>query len=218
MGKACEAFATPVTGGNVSFYNQSSDEGPVFPTPTIGMLGILEDKNNAMTLAFQKAGDLIYMIGDAQNDIASSEYLYSFHNVKLSPAPHFNLEEEVKLQDAIREVIAQKLVQSAHDVADGGLYIALLESGMPKELGFDIETDKNFRKDAYLFGESQSRVVVSVSPEQQAAFEQALQNKGVNFTNLGKVTAHDCHIDGELFHAVTVAKKHYDTALEQILD
>ncbi|MHC2993028.1 phosphoribosylformylglycinamidine synthase [Pontibacter sp. HJ8] len=218
MSKACTALGTPVTGGNVSFYNQSSDEGPVFPTPTIGMLGILEDKNNKMTLAFQKAGDLIYLVGDAQNDIASSEYLYSFHNVKLSPAPHFILEEEVKLQDAIREVIAQRLVQSAHDVADGGLYIALLEAGMPNELGFDVETDKNFRKDAYLFGESQSRVVVSVSPEQQAAFEQALQNKGVNFTNLGKVTAHDCHIDGELFHAVTVAKKHYDTALEQILD
>jgi phosphoribosylformylglycinamidine synthase subunit PurL len=103
-------------------------------------------------------------------------------------------------------------------VADGGLYITLLESGMPNELGFDIETDKNFRKDAYLFGESQSRVVVSVYGEQEAAFENALQNKDVNFTKLGKVTSHDCHIDGELFHAVTVAKKHYDTALEQILD
>jgi phosphoribosylformylglycinamidine synthase len=218
MKKACEALGTPVTGGNVSFYNQSSDEGPVFPTPTIGMLGIMEKKENKMTLAFQNAGDAIYMIGDAQNDIASSEYLYSYHNVKLSPAPHFNLEHELKVQAATREVIENKLIRSAHDVADGGLYITLLESAMPNELGFDIETDKNFRKDAYLFGESQSRIVVSVAPEQQADFEKSLQNNGVNFTELGKVTAHDCHIDGDLFGGITVAKKHYDTALEQILD
>jgi phosphoribosylformylglycinamidine synthase subunit PurL len=182
------------------------------------MLGLLEDKNNKMTLAFQNAGDAIYMIGNAQNDIASSEYLYSYHNVKLFPAPYFNMDEELKLHDAVKEVIAGKLINSAHDVADGGLYIALLESAMPRELGFDIETDKNFRKDAYLFGEAQGRVVVSVSPEKQAEFEKALQNKGVNFTQLGKVTGHDCHIDGELFGGITVAKKHYDTALEQILD
>ena len=122
------------------------------------------------------------------------------------------------LQAAVKELIEQKLVKSAHDVADGGLYIALLESAMPNELGFDIGTDKNFRKDAYLFGESQSRVVVSVAPEQQAAFEKSLQNNGVIFTNLGKVSAHECHIDGELFHGISAAKKHYDTALEQILD
>lgn len=218
MGKACTAFGTPVTGGNVSFYNQSSDEGPVFPTPTIGMLGILEDKNNAMTLAFQNAGDAIYLVGEAKNDIASSEYLYSYHNVKLSPAPYFDMDAELQLQDAVKEVIAGKLINSAHDVADGGLYIALLESAMPKELGFDIETDKNFRKDAYLFGESQSRVVVSVSAGKQEEFEKALQNKGVIFTKLGQVTTHDCHIDGDLFGGITVAKKHYDTALELILD
>lgn len=218
MSKACKAFGTPVTGGNVSFYNQSSDEGPIFPTPTIGMLGILENKDNKMTLAFQNAGDLIYLIGEAQNDIASSEYMYSYHKVKLSPAPCFNMDEELKLHAAVKELIGQKLIKSAHGVADGGLYIALLESAMPKELGFDIDTDKNFRKDAYLFGESQGRVEVSVAPEQQMEFEKALQNKDVNFTKLGKVTAHDCHIDGDLFGGITVAKKHYDTALEQILD
>jgi phosphoribosylformylglycinamidine synthase subunit PurL len=158
-----------------------------------------------------------YMNGELAAEIPA-EYLYPYHNVKLTPAPYFNMDEELKLQTALKEVIEQKLVKSAHDVADGGLYIALLESAMPKELGFDIRTDKNFRKDAYLFGERQSRVVVSVSAAQQAAFESALQNKGVNFTKLGTVTAHDCHIDGELFGGITVAKKHYDTALEQILD
>ena len=89
---------------------------------------------------------------------------------------------------------------------------------MPNNLGIDIETDKNFRKDAFLFGEAQSCVVVSVSAEKQAEFKQTLQNKDVNLTQLGKATGHDCHIDGDLFHGITVAKKHYDTALEQILD
>ncbi|MHA6248962.1 AIR synthase-related protein [Pontibacter sp. CAU 1760] len=138
--------------------------------------------------------------------------------MKLSPAPYFNLDEELKLHAAVKEVIEQKLINSAHDVADGGLYITLLEAAMPKELGFDIETDKNFRKDAFLFGESQSRVVVYVAPEKQADFEKSLQNKGVNFTKLGALTGYDCHIDSELFSGITVAKKHYDTALEQILD
>jgi len=218
MKKACEKFATPVTGGNVSFYNQSSDEGPVFPTPTIGMLGLLDNKENAMTLAFQRANDLIYLVGKAENDINSSEYLYSYCGVKLSPAPAFNLDTEFQLQQSIKHLIKEKLVQSAHDVADGGLYIALLESAMPHHLGFAIETDAAFRKDAYLFGESQSRVVVSVSLAKQAAFESALTSAQVPFTALGQVTAGTCTIDGEDFKSITEIKPLYDTSLEKIMN
>lgn len=100
------------------------------------------------------------------------------------------------------------VLYSARDVADGSLYVALLESAIPKELGSDIEIVNNFRNDGYLFGKSQSCRMVSVSPEQQAAFEQALKNKSVNFTQLDKATVHECHIDGDLLLAVTVAKKH----------
>jgi len=218
MKKACEKFETPVTGGNVSFYNQSSDEGPVYPTPTIGMLGLLEKKDNAMTLAFQKEGDLIYLVGKAENDISSSEYLYSYCGVKLSPAPAFDLEDEYQVQQSIKQLIAGKLIQSAHDVADGGLYIALLESAMPKNLGFAIKTDAAFRKDAYLFGESQSRVVVSVSAEKQQALEATLTNMQVPFTALGQVTTGVCSIDEEIFHPVVEIKPLYDTALEKIMN
>ena len=91
MSAACLKFKTPVTGGNVSFYNQSSYEGPVFPTPTIGMIGVLEDKTLQTTLNFKTAGDVIYLVGESKNDISSSEYLYSFHKVKNTPAPYFNL-------------------------------------------------------------------------------------------------------------------------------
>ncbi|WP_299703985.1 hypothetical protein [uncultured Pontibacter sp.] len=97
---------------------------------------------------------------------------------------------------------------SAPGMADGGLYITSLESAIPEELDLGIRTDRNFRKDAFLFAESQSRVTASVSLEQQAAFEQAMQNKGVNFTQLGMKTSHDHHIDGLLYYAATVVKKY----------
>ena len=125
MGAACKKFGTPVTGGNVSFYNQSSYEGPIFPTPTIGMLGVL-DKKNRMTLDFKQEGDLIYVIGEMRDDMACSEYLYSFHKVKLSPAPFFELDEEFKVQQAVSAIIKKGLIRSAHDCSDGGLFITCL--------------------------------------------------------------------------------------------
>jgi phosphoribosylformylglycinamidine synthase II len=218
MKKACEKLGTPVTGGNVSFYNQSSDEGPVFPTPTIGMLGLVENKANVMSLDFKQEGDLIYLIGLPANCLNSSEYLYSWHKVKLSPAPAFDLEKEYQLQALTKELISEKLIESAHDVSDGGLYITLLESAMPGNLGFDVVTDPAFRKDAYLFGESQSRIVVSVSLEKQEAFETLLNENNLLAKQLGQVTAGACVIDGERFHEIKEIKRLYDTALERLLD
>ena len=217
MKKACEKFGTPVTGGNVSFYNQSSDEGPVFPTPTIGMLGLLENKENAMTLAFQAAGDLIYLVGQSKNDLNSSEYLYSYRQVKLSPSPAFDLDEEYTLQAAVKALIQNRLIQSAHDVADGGLYIALVESALPNELGFAVTTNDSFRKDAYLFGESQSRVVVSVKAAQKAAFETLLAGQNIPFEELGTVQQGTCRLNGEDLHNIGQIKNLYDTALEKIM-
>jgi phosphoribosylformylglycinamidine (FGAM) synthase-like enzyme len=95
MGKACEAFGTPVTGGNVSFYNQSTDGGAVFPTPTIGMLGVLENKYHSMSLDFKNDGDKIYLIGEMREDISSSEYLVNFFDITQSTTPYFDLEEEL---------------------------------------------------------------------------------------------------------------------------
>jgi phosphoribosylformylglycinamidine synthase len=125
MGEACRKFDTPVTGGNVSFYNQSADDGPVFPTPTIGMLGVIDHIDNRMTLDFKNAGDLIYLVGESRNDIGSSEYLFGIREIKYSPAPYFDLDEEFNVQKAVSALIAQRLVESAHDVSDGGLFTAL---------------------------------------------------------------------------------------------
>jgi len=205
MKKACEKFKTPVTGGNVSFYNQSTQNGkdvPVFPTPTIGMMGIVNDKQHVTTLAFQQEGDAIYLIGKSVDDISSSEYLYSFCGVKHSPAPYFDLDEEYELQQALKELISRGQIHSAHDCADGGLFISLLESAMPKDLGFEVTTDDRIRKDAFLFGEAQSRVVISVNESQQAQVEEALQQRHVPFFKLGKVGGKHMRIDGEDFGTV----------------
>ncbi|MCC7231439.1 MAG: phosphoribosylformylglycinamidine synthase subunit PurL [Bacteroidia bacterium] len=218
MGKACRKFQTPVTGGNVSFYNQSTDEGPVFPTPTIGMLGVLNDKSEKMTMDFKEPDDTIFLIGETVNDINSSEYLYSWHKVKNSPAPFFDLEKEFRVHQLLKDLISRKLIRSAHDVSDGGLFIALAESGMVRGLGFSIETDFDCRADAFLFGEAQGRIVVSVHPGALDAFVNFLAESNVEFSNLGTVTGGEILIDDQTFGMIADAKLRYDTAIGNLMD
>jgi len=217
MKKACLAFETPVTGGNVSFYNQSSDEGPVFPTPTIGMLGILEDPSMKMTLDFKQEGDLIYLIGQAVNDIASSEYVYSYKKIKATPAPLFNLETEQKVQKSIAGLIGARLIQSAHDVSDGGLLITLAESSFPRKLGFSVQGDAHIRRDAFWFGEAQSRVMVSVDAQNKATFESFLNQNNQVFSLIGEVAGKDMKVDGQVVSTLQGAFDSYHSALETAL-
>lgn len=215
MTDACNKLGTPVTGGNVSFYNQSSDDGPVYPTPTIGMVGVLDDINQKMTMFFREAGDWIYLLGTAREDIACSEYLHQVCGVKYSPAPYFDLEEESQLQERLISLIRERRIASAHDISEGGLFITLLESSFQQGLGFSITTDSSIRKDAFLFGESQSRVVVSVSPEQRASFEAAAE--GFPCSLLGRVSAGRIEIDGGDWGTVESWKQDYDTAISRLL-
>ena len=217
MGDACRKFSTPVTGGNVSFYNQNPD-GPVYPTPTIGMVGVLDNFEDRMTLDFKSVGDVILLIGKQQNDIASSEYLHKLKKVTHSPAPHFNLDEEFNLQQAVAGVIKNRQVQSVHDISEGGLAITLLESSFNRGLGFDVTADEaGIRKDAFWFGEAQSRVVVSTTEANLAALEAALNAAGVSYTRLGTVTAGEIRVNGENWGTVKEWKEKYDTAIEKVL-
>ncbi len=221
MGRACVKFGTPVTGGNVSFYNQSTVGGKdesVFPTPTIGMLGILDNKNHHTTMAFKEKGHMIYLIGRSHNDIASSEYLYSFHGIKNSPAPYFNLEEECNVQKTLLELISKNLVQSANDVSDGGLFIALLESAIPRQLGFDITTDAEIRTDAFLFGEAQGRIVVTVSPSRETQFIDLMMANKIPFTTLGHVTKSEVRIDDISFGFISDLKREYENAFSSMME
>lgn len=221
MKEACEAFGTPVTGGNVSFYNQSTIGGAeraVLPTPVIGMLGVLEDSSRRMGLSFQHKGDMIYLLGESKDDISSSEYLVNCCGIKRSPAPYFNLSEECALQTVVGELIARELIESAHDVSLGGLFVTLLESSMQHELGFDITSDAEYRLDAFLFGEAQGRVVVSVSAEKESPFLDLMMERNVPMHALGHVTKSEMRVDDVSFGFVHDYKQLYNDALGKILD
>ena len=217
MGDACRKFNTPVTGGNVSFYNQNPD-GPVYPTPTIGMVGIVDDVNAKMTLDFKNEGDLIILVGTPHNDIASSEYLHKLKKVEFSPAPHFDLDEEFTVQQFIASLIKEKKIKSAHDISEGGLAITLLESGFNRNLGFSVQANTTIRKDAFWFGEAQSRVVVSCSADQLNTLETAAQKAGISITVLGKVTSGNIEVNGESWGSIEAWKNLYDTAIEKLIN
>ncbi len=216
MGDACRKFNTPVTGGNVSFYNQNP-EGPVYPTPTIGMVGILDDFANRMTLDFKSEGDVILLIGKQQNDIGSSEYLHKLKQVEYSPAPYFNLDEELAVQQLVTTLIKEKQVQSAHDISEGGLAITLLESGFNRNLGFSVSAQSSLRKDAYWFGEAQGRVVVSCTAAQADRVMQLAKDAGIEVNRLGTVTSGSIEVNGENWGTIDGWKEKYDTAIEKML-
>ena len=214
MGEACRKFDTPVTGGNVSFYNQNPD-GPVYPTPTIGMVGLLDDINEKMTMDFKEEGDVLYLLGVSTNDMGCSQYLSKICGIEFSPAPHFELEEEHRLQQKVAELIAKKMIQSAHDVSEGGLFVTLCESGFNNELGFSIITNSTIRKDAFLFGEGQNRVLVSVALDNVQAVEALL--KDFPFEKTGVVTSGEIVVDGDFWGTIDWWKEKYDSAIENFL-
>ncbi len=221
MSKACEKFETPVTGGNVSFYNQTEKDGkatPIKPTPVIGMLGILEDKKHQMSIDFKNKGDLIYLIGKQVEDINQSEYLRNIVGIEYSPAPYFDLEEEHAMQKAVYTLITSEVIESAHDVSEGGVWVTLVESGFKNTLGFDITTSGEMRKDAFLFGESQGRVVVSVKEKNNERFMSIMKESGVPYMLLGHVTKGDVRIDDSSCGHIKDLKKIYDNAIESYLN
>lgn len=213
MSEACKKFDTPVTGGNVSFYNQSPD-GPVYPTPVIGMAGILDDADNKMSLHFKEEGDLIYLVGNNPEDLNSSEYLHKNRNIEYSPAPYFNLEEEYQLHAAVEKLIAHKLINSAHDLSEGGLFVALAESSFYKNIGFSVKAAQSYRKDAYWFGEAQGRVLVSVSPAKQKQFESALN---VPYELIGVTEGNSIFIDNDDWGKVADWKQKYTNVLSSYM-
>lgn len=220
MGAACEKFETPVTGGNVSFYNQTQIGDkiePVFPTPTIGMIGVIEDKGDIMDIAFKTKGDLIFLVGENKDDLNSSQYIVTVHGEEKTTCPHFDLDEELQVHQMILSLIKQQVIKSAHDVSEGGLLVTCTESAMAGNLGFDITTDAELRKDAFLFGEAQSRVVVSVSEDMQEEFIEMMSMSSVKFSLLGHVTKGDLRVDDESYGNIDEVKSWYDTALESRL-
>jgi phosphoribosylformylglycinamidine synthase len=175
MSEACKVLGTPVISGNVSLYNES-EQGAIYPTPVVGILGLFEHDLPPMTMSFKKAGDKIYLIGDTYNEIGGTEYLKKIHHKIQGLPPRLLLQTEKTLQDSLISLIQNEQVQSVHDLSDGGLLVAIVECLDENKLGADIDLskDRKLRLDALLFGETQSRVIVSVSSDKAMAFEAAV--------------------------------------------
>ncbi|HRP93760.1 MAG TPA: phosphoribosylformylglycinamidine synthase subunit PurL, partial [Ignavibacteriaceae bacterium] len=190
MGEACRHFKTPVTGGNVSFYNESPDTA-VYPTPTIGMVGLVEDLKHITISYFKDEGDIIYLLGEDKEELGGSEYAKVVHNKVAGDSPKINLDEEKKLQDTLLNLIKKGSIKSAHDISEGGIVSALAECciiDQEKQIGCEVEIPIKTRKEFSLFSESQSRIIISVSKVKTLDLENELKLSGVKFKKLGEVT------------------------------
>ncbi|MBI3873081.1 MAG: phosphoribosylformylglycinamidine synthase subunit PurL [candidate division Zixibacteria bacterium] len=196
MGDACRAFGTPVTGGNVSFYNEDPSRA-VFPTPTIGMIGKIEDLALITTADFKEAGDGVALVGATKNELGGSEYLKVIHNAVAGSVPALEFEAELRVQRFVANAIRSGWIRSAHDCSDGGLAVTLFESCLgPDDRLWGLDADLssgngNLRPDALLFGEIQSRIVISFELDARERLQAAAASDGVPFWFLGRVASHD---------------------------
>ena len=191
LAEACRVFNTPVTGGNVSLYNESP-AGAIDPTPTVGMVGLVEDASHITTQFFKEAGDAIILVGAPGDELGSSHYLLAVHGRKAGAPPKLDYDKELAVQDAVRSLIRDGLVRSAHDCSEGGLAVALAESCMsgPEPRGARVTlTSSATRSDVVLFNESQSRIVISVESGKAADILAHLEKRGVTASRIGTVTA-----------------------------
>lgn len=188
MAEACRTLETPVISGNVSLYNENA-KGAIYPTPIIGMVGLVRDKAHITTQGFKRAGDVILLLGETKAELGGSEFQYTVHGVTEGRPPQLDLAAEKKLQDAVLEAIREGLVASAHDLSEGGLAVALAESCMSGGFGADANFDTELRPDIALFSESQSRILLSVAEEHAEQIQRRMAEQGVPCTALGTVTS-----------------------------
>ena len=189
LAETCRAFGTPVTGGNVSLYNESP-AGAIDPTPTVGMIGLIEDEKHVVTQSFKAAGDRILLLGDLGDELGGSQYLAVVHGRKEGLPPRLNIEREKALHDAVRALGRAGLLRSAHDCSEGGLAAALAESCVSGavQFGGTVEIDATgLRTDTILFNESQSRVVISVAEENLPTVQAIAESHGIPWRALGVV-------------------------------
>ena len=188
MGEACRVFETPVTGGNVSFYNESPD-GAIYPTPVIGMIGLLEDIDHVTPSSFQEEGDAIYILGKTFGEIGGSEYLSTFFDLVKGDVPNLDLNFEKRLQQFLLEVIQSGMIRSAHDTSEGGLAVALAECciiNRTNPLGASIQLEMDGRPDFILFGEDQSRLVVTCNQNNREKLESLALRREIPLQFLGE--------------------------------
>ncbi len=187
IAEACKILETPVTGGNVSFYNQSP-QGAIYPTPIIGMIGLLKKIEHATTAAFKDEGDVIILLGETRDEIGGSEFLKTIYNLKTGKIPEINLELEKRVQKTCLEGIQKGIIKSAQDCSEGGLATALAECCISGEIGAHIKIDSDLSASSLLFAESQSRIIVTVNEKEVDKLKNIIAKYNIPFTELGQIT------------------------------
>lgn len=219
MGDACRALNTPVTGGNVSLYNENP-KGAIFPTPVIGMLGLIEDvENHTMTPQFKSEGDVIYYMGADRKGLGGSEYIKTVHGLTTGDAPELDLDLEVKLQQSVLNLIHSKIVNAAHDVSDGGLSVTLSEMAIHSGLGADVSL-KKMSGELYelLFSEAQSGIVVTVPKENVSDLEKSMKDSGVPYHVLGTVSGDSLTINQAVNLPVSKLAEVYESSIPAAME
>ncbi len=187
MAEACRFLDTPVIGGNVSLYNENA-KGAIYPTPVIGMVGLVHDIDHITTQSFKKEGDIIILLGETKAELGGSEFQYVIHGVTEGRPPELDLATEKRLQNAVLKAIQEGLVASAHDLSEGGLAVALAESCISGNVGAAVNVASDLRPDFTLFSETQSRILLSASPDKADALKHWIASQGVPYQEIGTVT------------------------------
>ena len=195
---ACNKFKVKLADRKIRF-DYFSGHGPVSPTIIISIMASIPDKDKLVTHSFKKKGNSIFMIGKSHDDINTSEYLEFYHEITESALPAFDIEIETRLHSVMKQLIHSGLLSSASPVGKGGLFFSLLRAGMPSGFGFDITTDAEIRKDAFLFGEAMGRIIVGIDPKKTDEFVDLMSGLNVPFFALGHVTKGEIRIDDDSF-------------------
>jgi phosphoribosylformylglycinamidine synthase subunit PurL len=195
---AAQKFKLKISDRKIRF-DHFSGHGPVPPTIIISMVGMVQNKNKLTTHAFKQKGGNIFLIGRSVEDIGSSEYLEFYHGISDSPLPAYHIEDEIKIQEALRELHQLELLQSASPVGKGGLFFTLLRAAIPNGLGFDITTDAETRLDSFMFGEAMGRILLEVESEKEDDFVDFMTERKIPFFMLGHITKGEIRIDDKSF-------------------
>jgi phosphoribosylformylglycinamidine synthase len=216
MRDACLALDTPVTGGNVSFYNESGDSA-IWPSPVVGMLGLILDYRLAVPSGFPAAGLAVYLLGESLPELGGSEFAETVLGVVAGVPPALDLQVERRLHELLQEAAASDLLASAHDCSDGGVAVTLAEAAILGGHGFAVTLEDDLPSHVLLFGESASRAVVSVSQEKEGSFRGLAATRGVPFARLGETGGPQALIAGMLETSVAELTDAWELAIPRLL-
>ncbi|MFC1517366.1 phosphoribosylformylglycinamidine synthase subunit PurL [Candidatus Margulisiibacteriota bacterium] len=220
MAEACTVLETPVISGNVSFYNESNGEA-IFPTPVVGMVGVIKENVEPVNISFKDESDIVVLLGKTRNAIGGSEYLKLYHGMETGKPPAIHLDLEKRLQTLMLEAIEKGYIKSAHDTAEGGLAITLAESALVGKKGIDVELNEDIRNDAQLFGETQSRIVITCEKAKTADIKKLADKFEIPFYEIGQVKGDEFKISlngAEIIrHPVAKLEEVYNTSFAKVM-